>query len=1042
MRKHIILFLLVLIGFLGTLKAETDNSIELISVSQGLPNAQVTQILMGKSGLMWIGTSNGLCIFDGFNFTVKQSIPFDTSTLADDNIILIAQDRNSNIWLLTHFGIEFIDVGNMTNKRIFYVPDPTEIIDIIPSPLSNYVFVVYKNRIQKINIENLKPEKDPVQPEFKINSAIPSVGFIYVMGSGNISRFNLQNSNIEKLSFETNFPSNVNSGCLNVYDSEHLLFGRGKDLYLYNINSYETNLIATFDSEVTRLTRQHDNKIAIATKNSIFQLTFNEENKVIETNNLHTSNELLVSSLIQDNNNIIFAATNKGIIKINPHSRLFKHRSFSETGISELYLNDIIVESSQRGYLTKSSAGKFVFYDALKAKSYAIDIDKTPTACLLIDNKFFLGTNEGLFLYNLTLGKLIEAGSLLNDMSINSLEQFNENIFVATNKGLFVDEGSGFKKSCNEEIYKFIVTEKEIYFTNKKGFGKIDRKQCQSKLLLNQSNSNEFLKILDLIQSFDGKIWLATEDGLYRFNSQAANEHGEIFSLVYKGKVYSLTEVDNLPEIWFATDIGIGSVNYQTGQLLLLGYEDGIRQASFIDEGVYLGQEGEVNFLSSNEIISFIPCEIFRNKKQPEISISHANFVSKDKSDQKLILPGDTIILGPKIHLLELSFTINDFYSPRHTEFEYCLDENETCENWRPLHGNMLSVAGLSPGTYEIKVKAINSHGVGSSDVKKFVLLVKAPVFESRIAYVIYFVLMALLIFSFIRIRTRNLTRLNREYKDRERIAKKIEQQKEELTLKNKNITDSINYARRIQLAMMPSVKLFKAFFTDSFILHMPKDIVSGDFYWVNHVENKVFLSAVDCTGHGVPGAFMSIIGVELFRRITEIEKTYVPADVLNSLSKNFERVFGDVDEMKLRDGMDLAFCSINEDHTILEFSGAFNPLYIIRDSSIIEVKGDRQSVGVYHDEDEVHSFTNHVIPLQDGDLIYIFTDGFVDQFGGPEGKKYKYRRFRHLLLALQQLPLNKQEEYLRKSILEWKGENDQVDDILVIGLRIHQHKK
>jgi serine phosphatase RsbU (regulator of sigma subunit) len=292
-----------------------------------------------------------------------------------------------------------------------------------------------------------------------------------------------------------------------------------------------------------------------------------------------------------------------------------------------------------------------------------------------------------------------------------------------------------------------------------------------------------------------------------------------------------------------------------------------------------------------------------------------------------------------------------------------------------------------------------------------------------------------------IRIRTRNLRRINREYKDKERIAKKIEVQKEELTLKNKNITDSINYARRIQLAMMPSDKLFSSVFPDSFILHIPKDIVSGDFYWINQVEDKTFFSAVDCTGHGVPGAFMSIIGVELFRRITEIEGISTPAEVLNSLSRNFERVFGDVDEMKLRDGMDLAFCSLNEDFTLLEYAGAFNPLYIVRDSSIMEIKGDRHSVGVYEKDDNIRYFNNHVIPLKDGDIIYIFTDGFADQFGGPEGKKYKYRRFRHLLLALHQLPMEKQADFLKKSILEWKGDLDQVDDILVMGLRIHQKK-
>ncbi|MBA7546200.1 hypothetical protein ES705_38583 [subsurface metagenome] len=235
----------------------------------------------------------------------------------------------------------------------------------------------------------------------------------------------------------------------------------------------------------------------------------------------------------------------------------------------------------------------------------------------------------------------------------------------------------------------------------------------------------------------------------------------------------------------------------------------------------------------------------------------------------------------------------------------------------------------------------------------------------------------------------------------------------------------------------MPSQKLFKKLFSDSFILHIPKDIVSGDFYWVNEVEGRIYIAAVDCTGHGVPGAFMSVIGFELFRRITETEKKKQPAEILNSLNRGFESIFSDADSVILRDGMDVAFCAIDQEMKVLEFAGAFNPLYLIRENSITEIKGDRFSVGLNEEENEQKSFNDHVIPLSRGDVIYIFTDGFADQFGGPDGKKYKYRRFRHLLLALHQLPMERQGEFLKRSILDWKGSLDQVDDVLVVGIRI-----
>jgi serine phosphatase RsbU (regulator of sigma subunit) len=310
--------------------------------------------------------------------------------------------------------------------------------------------------------------------------------------------------------------------------------------------------------------------------------------------------------------------------------------------------------------------------------------------------------------------------------------------------------------------------------------------------------------------------------------------------------------------------------------------------------------------------------------------------------------------------------------------------------------------------------------GIGTSDVT-----------------LLYIIIIALIIALLIYVR-----KIRKENKEREHIARQILQQKEELILKNKNITDSINYAKRIQSALMPPDRLFKSVFPDSFVLHIPKDIVSGDFYWLNKVEGRIFLAAVDCTGHGVPGAFMSIIGVELFRNITSIEGIRQPAQILTSLNNAFQKIFHDQEIISFRDGMDLAFCSFDHKNMKLEYAGAFNPMYLIRDNNLQEYKGDRFSVGLERpDEYKKNGFKNHEIPLKEGDLIYIFSDGYADQFGGPAGKKFKYRRFRHLLMAIHQLSMPKQHEYLEKSILSWKGNLDQVDDILVIGIKIHYRK-
>lgn len=310
---------------------------------------------------------------------------------------------------------------------------------------------------------------------------------------------------------------------------------------------------------------------------------------------------------------------------------------------------------------------------------------------------------------------------------------------------------------------------------------------------------------------------------------------------------------------------------------------------------------------------------------------------------------------------------------------------------------------------------------------------------QTQPAYFIYVAVVLLLLLLLYRYRTRNLRIANQILREKELASKEISRQKEELALKNRNITDSINYAKRIQMALMPNENVFSRFFSDSFIYYKPKDIVSGDFYWINEKNDKIFFAVADCTGHGVPGAFMSIIGFELLRNIIFTQKLEEPASILNQLNSDFTAVFHDGgkygQEMTFRDGMDLGFCVIDKKNSILEFAGAFLPLYLIRNNSIIEIKGNRSSIGLI-DEKEKDLFSNHRIRLEKNDVIYLFSDGYADQFGGEKGKKFKYRRFRYLLLNIHTLPMEKQKELLDQSMAQWMKGCEQVDDILIIGLK------
>jgi sigma-B regulation protein RsbU (phosphoserine phosphatase) len=255
---------------------------------------------------------------------------------------------------------------------------------------------------------------------------------------------------------------------------------------------------------------------------------------------------------------------------------------------------------------------------------------------------------------------------------------------------------------------------------------------------------------------------------------------------------------------------------------------------------------------------------------------------------------------------------------------------------------------------------------------------------------------------------------------------------------KNRHIEDSIRYAKRIQNAILPPDQYVRRLFDDYFILYLPKDIVSGDFYWVSHTDNKTFIAAVDCTGHGVPGAFMSIVGHDRLNYAVNVEDARRPAAILDSLNKGVTDTLRQArTEISVKDGMDIALLSIDFDSNKLEYAGAFNPLYLVRDSELQQFAPDKFPIGAFMGE-ELNKFKNNEIDIKSGDVLYVFSDGYQDQFGGPKNKKFMTKRFREMLVEINDQPMKEQKETLNTRIYDWMGEdNDQVDDILIIGIRI-----
>lgn len=401
-------------------------------------------------------------------------------------------------------------------------------------------------------------------------------------------------------------------------------------------------------------------------------------------------------------------------------------------------------------------------------------------------------------------------------------------------------------------------------------------------------------------------------------------------------------------------------------------------------------------------------------------------------------------------------------------EYSYILDGND--QRWSEWDGdNKANYTNLHEGSYTFKVKARNIYGE-ESEMATYAFNILPPWYRTWWAYILYALGFVTFVYGAVTFSTRRLKEMVRRA-TQEIVEQKeqIEQQKKLVEDKNKDITDSIEYASTIQSAILPSKEKLSEFMPDHFIMFKPRDIVSGDFYWINHLSNdKIVIIAADCTGHGVPGAFMSMIGNSLLNEII-IENGIDEADeILNRLKAGIMKALSQKsNDAQSKDGMDIALAVLDRKNNKLDYAGANNSLYIVKPKSedelaaqpeipepakegerrrissdvdnethiLREIKPDKQPIG-YH-TDKIEPFTKHSIQLEKGDTFYLFTDGYADQFGGPKGKKFKYKPFKRLLLSLYEKNMAEQQAEMEQVLGDWMADYEQIDDICIVGFRV-----
>ncbi|MGZ4117904.1 MAG: SpoIIE family protein phosphatase, partial [Bacteroidia bacterium] len=467
-------------------------------------------------------------------------------------------------------------------------------------------------------------------------------------------------------------------------------------------------------------------------------------------------------------------------------------------------------------------------------------------------------------------------------------------------------------------------------------------------------------------------------------------------------------------------------------QFVHYGKSEGFLGVETNPNAVCLDKEGDLWYGTIMGAVRYSPKEDKINTVEPQTFITGLKLFMKDYP-----FPDDSRFKYDENHLT-FNFVGVSLDNPEKVRYQYKLEGFD--KDWAPgfTSANEAVYTNLPPGTYTFMVRAYNNDGIGNIQATEYKFYIAPPFWQTAVFYILVFVFAIFGLYVFDKMRTRNLKAAKKLLEDKvDERTEELAVKNSELAEKNKDITDSIRYAKRIQEAILPPEKVIRKYLADAFVFSKPKDIVSGDFYWIDKKGDTILFAAVDCTGHGVPGAFMSIVGYNILNQAINESTSIAPASLLDKLNKGVSETLNQTSEdTKLRDGMDVALCTVNFKTMELQYAGAYNPLLIVRNKEIIELKADSIAIGSYT-ETQKQPYTNHTIQLQKGDTIYVFSDGYADQFGGPDGKKFKINQLKTMLINLSGAPMHQQKMTLEKSIEEWRGVLQQVDDMLIIGVRV-----
>ena len=1064
-------------------------AVTLYNADNGLPQSSVTCLYQDSYGFIWVGSQNGLARFDGYTFESFQRSPVIANSIGDGYIHAIAEDANKNIWVGTRSGLSCLSRSTGQFRNIHFgadgrMPRNDETIQSLLFDRHGTLWLKTANALH-----HYYPEADSLvsypfgqglhNDYTTLNFAISplmadAVGQLWVGTSRGLLKFVTHTAEFAEVPFPRRRQA-PNIMALKITSEGLILVGTGAGLFFYDVEEraclpYRHHGKPLALGMVESITEGPNGSIVVGTQQQLVELR--SDGSVHESNELHHGGRHIglseVMALMYDRSKVMWIGTQVGLMKWSRLQQRFPGHSKKRNGDNLFGCNvvaSLLQEPSGITWVGTWGTGLFRFdpqrelvleqYSAQQQGRYHICNDHVFVIFQRRNGDIIIGTNDGAMRRPASGGPFVGLGSktldaLLNDNRIFGMaEDTLQRLYLATSHGLLrlsPDGGvlglrsdtSAHSKLLSDLVYSVLIDAKgDVWTGTALGITRLTDDMAQahhySEVDEPSQASANMGEVLCLYQDAQGTLWAGSKVGLYRYRP-SDNRFVQVLSNLC---VYAMEE-DNDVRLWLSTNDGLLRFVPEANMVRRFNTSDGLLSNEFNLGASTRCHNGEIMFGGLAGYNYFNPDSILVNYLRPRTAITRITVVDAAGRLNEFPPNTPTITVMKGFKALDIEFSSFDYNFPNRNEYRYKLEGFE--EDWVEL-GTRHSVhyTNLSENRYRFVLQSSNCDLIWSDGSVSLNIVVKSPFWTSKLGYAMYFLLALMLLAAYMLSRRKMLKRMGRLLEDREQALADIQLKTDELTMANKNITDSIQYAKRIQRAMMPSLSKFRAILPESFVLYMPKDIVSGDFYWINETRNRIFVAMADCTGHGVPGAFMSIIGMELMRHIINTDKIDDAAEVLNLMSHGVRDVFAsglDGGLVQVKDSMDVAFCVIDREYNLLQYAGAFSNLLLVRQGKIIELTGDRYAVGSPSTDQVQTLFSSYYVPLQADDAIYIFSDGYVDQFGGADGKKFKMRRFRHLLLNICNLPINSQRQQLYDTITNWMGDQEQVDDILVIGIK------